>query len=400
MFFRRCQTLILQAAGRCLSRRWEVLVCGLLLVGAASAEAQIQFPDLPFTKRSTDELTEVARAPSGPGDMCILPSGEHLISCHQFFMPEFRVMKLDKQGNWTPFPNVEMNTPGSGAVVELDSVIGIACDSRGIVWMLDNGRRGDTPPKLVGWDTKRNDYHKVIPISAQSLSPRSFLKNLALDPLASVIYISDPADGISSALIVVDTNTGICRRVLEGHRSVQRDPKINLILEDRDIEVRRPDGAIATPLTGVSALALDRKGEWLYFGPRNGDTLFKIKTELLRRFDINNQVLETQVLGVCPKPICDSIVIDARGRIYFGDISRGSIDYVAPEDDYLDLRLLIRDPRLLWPGGLNLGSDGYLHFFSNQLHRTSFFNGGKDVTAPPFPIFKTKPLTSGRFGGF
>jgi hypothetical protein len=92
------------------------------------------------------------------------------------------------------------------------------------------------------------------------------------------------------------------------------------------------------------------------------------------------------------------MAIDAKGRIYFADISRGSIDYVAPEENYLNLRLLVQDPRLIWPGGLLIGPDGQLHFYSSQLHRTPFFNSGKDVTAPPFSLFKVRPLPSTRFG--
>jgi hypothetical protein len=380
----------------------RALVLALLFLAPSISPAPPELPKLPslpgFFKRQDNELQETSRAPSGPGGMCVLPSGDYVISCHQFFNPQFRVMKNDRKQGWIPFPSAEMNTPGSGSPVLLDSVLGVACDSRGILWMLDNGRRSDVPPKLVAWDTKRDQLHQVIMINNQALSPRSFLKNLVLDPAAPFIYISDPADGISSALIVVNTQTGLTRRVLEGHRSTQMEPNIVLQLDGRSIVVRRPDGEVATPLTGISPIAIDRKGEWLYYGPRNGSSLFKIKTELLRRQDITKSALESQVNGVSPKPICDSMAIDSKGRIYFGDISRGSIDYVAPDEQYLNLRLLIRDPRLIWPGGLIIAPDGNLHFFSNQLHRTPFFNGGKDVTAPPFSIFKARPLPPSRFG--
>ncbi|MEM9281375.1 MAG: L-dopachrome tautomerase-related protein [Verrucomicrobiota bacterium] len=359
----------------------------------------LKLPSLPGVfKRNTNDLQETTHAPNGPGGMCVLPSGEYVISCHQFFNPEYRVMMFDKKKNWVPFPNAEMNTPGSGSPVVLDGVLGVASDPKGIVWMLDNGRRSDTPPKLVAWDSKRDELHQIIVINPQALRPRSFLKNLVLDPAAPLIYISDPADGVNSAIIVVDTQTNLARRVLEGHRSTQMDPTVALELDGRPVEVRRPDGQLATPLTGVSPIAIDRKGEWLYYGPRNGSSLFKIRTELLRRLDIAPQVLENQVNGVSPKPICDSMVIDSRGRIYFGDISRGSLDYVSPDDDYLNLRLLIRDPRITWPGGLLIGPDGDLHFFSSQLHRTPFFNSGKNVSSPPFPVLKARPLPATRFG--
>ncbi len=44
-----------------------------------------------------------------------------------------------------------------------------------------------------------------------------------------------------------------------------------------------------------------------------------------------------------------------------------------------------------------IGPDGQLHFFSSQLHRTPFFNSGKDVTTPPFSIFRARPRPSSRF---
>ena len=73
--------------------------------------------------------------------MAITPKGEYIISCHQFFNPTYAVQILNsKTGVWEPFPTLEMNTPGSGSPVILDSVLGIKCDPEGIVWMLDNGR--------------------------------------------------------------------------------------------------------------------------------------------------------------------------------------------------------------------------------------------------------------------
>lgn len=377
------------------------LGAGILFLAASSSPApDLKLPKLPdFLKRGGgDELEETTRAPSGPGGMCMTPSGEYIVSCHQFLNHPFRVMKRDKKNNWSPFPNEEMNTPGSGASVELDAVLGLACDSKGVVWMLDNGRRTGVLPKLVAWDTKKDQLSRVIVIDKTALSPHSFLKNVVLDPVAPYVYISDPADGLTSAIIVVDIDTGVTRRVLEGHNSVQMDPGISLEVEGGPVEVRRPDGRLATPLAGVSPIAIDRKGDWLYYGPRDGASLFKIKTDLLRRSDIAPHTLISQVIGVSPKPVCESMVIDSKGRIYFGDISRGAVDYVTPDEDYLNLRLLMRDPRIAWPGGLVIGPNGHLHFFSSQLHRTPFFNGGKDVTAPPFSIFKARPLPSSRFG--
>ena len=88
------------------------------------------------------------------------------------------------------------------------------------------------------------------------------------------------------------------------------------------------------------------------------------------------------------------MALDSKGNFYFGDIQSGAIGYVTPDDKYGGYHHLVLDGRLVWPGGLTLGSDGQIHLFSNQLHRTPIFNSGKNATVPPFEIFRTKALTS------
>jgi hypothetical protein len=288
-----------------------------------------------------------------------------------------------------------MNTPGKGSPIELDSVLGIVNDGH-IVWMLDNGRRGGHQPKLVAWDTKKDVLHRIIMLNP-SVSKTSILKNLALDPNHPFVYISDPADGVDSAIIVVNLQTGLSRRVLHGHVSVRNDPAVSIILDGKTLEARRADGQLATPLSGVSPFALDRKGVWLYYGPRNSTTLYRIKTELLRRADLAPATLNANVKGFCPKPVCDSIVIDSKDRIYFSDIGNSSLTYVTPDDQYLQIHSLVKDPRMVWPAGLLIGTDGQLHFFCNQLNRAPIFNGGRNQTSSPYYLFKIKPLPTKRF---
>lgn len=351
------------------------------------------FPNF-FKGRGNETLQEVGRAPTGPGGLCQLPNGDYIISCHQFFGHQYRVMRKSRDG-WEPFPNLEMNTPGKGHPVELDSVLGVV-NNGNVVWMLDNGRRSGKQPKLVAWDTKKDCLHRIILLNP-SVRETSILKNLVLDPNYPFIYISDPADGVESAIIVVNLDTGLSRRVLDGHTSVRSDPAVSIILDGKTVEARRADGKLAKPLSGVSPFALDRKGEWLYYGPRNSTTLHRIKTELLRLPNLPPSTLNANVKGFCPKPVCDSIAIDSKDRIYFSDIGNSAVTYVTPDDDYLEIHPLVMDPRMVWPGGLLFGTDGQLHFFCNQLNRAPIFNGGRNQTSSPYYLFKIRPLPTKRF---
>ncbi|MCB1237465.1 MAG: hypothetical protein KDM91_20545 [Verrucomicrobiae bacterium] len=373
------------------------VVAGLIAGGAARVEA-LDFPSLPsLFKRNTDSLEEMAQAPCGPGDMTMLPSGDYIISCHQFYNPAYAVTRLNRDGIWEPFPNAEMNTRGTGNPLALDAVLGLKCDPKGIVWMLDNGRLGGAPPKLVAWDTnkgKTGELHRTIPLVAPAVLKTSFLRGLALDPNEPFIYISDPASGPDAAIIVVDLRTGLSRRVLQGHFSVVPEENVGLQLDGKLVEARGADGNMARPLAGVGPVEIDRKGNWLYFGPMYGNTLYRVETEYLRNPNLGSGVLNSKVGGFSQKPICDSMALDSKGNFYFGDIQSGAIGYVTPDDKYGGYHHLVLDGRLVWPGGLTLGSDGQIHLFSNQLHRTPIFNSGKNATVPPFEIFRTKALTS------
>ncbi len=305
-------------------------------------------------------------------------------------------MRLNKDGIWEPFPNRAMNTGEGNAPLVLDSVLGVECDKDGIVWMLDNGRRTEKQPKLVAWNTKKKRLHRVIPITEAALVETSFLDDLALDPEEPFIYLADPAGGDDAALIVVDLVTGLSRRVLHGDYAV-RAGKIGLQMDGQAVVVKRPDGRQVKPLSGVNPITVDKKGRWLFFGPMNSRILYQIETKDLR----NSALLEEELAGRIKrvsgqKPIASSMSIDSKGNIYFADIQRHAITYISVVDQRL--HTLITDSRILWPDGLCFGTDGKLHFFTSQLHRSAIFNAGKDRSQPPFWVFKIKAKASGTVG--
>ena len=51
---------------------------------------------------------------------------------------------------------------------------------------------------------------------------------------------------------------------------------------------------------------------------------------------------------------------------------------------------IVHDPRVLWPDTLPIGTDGYLYFTVNQLHRQPGFNNGIDKRVKPYSLLKLK----------
>lgn len=373
------------------------LVAGLLALTIwATVNGSVE-AFFPFSK-SDKGLEEVIQTPVAPAGMTITPEGDYIISCHQFYPgSNYKVIRFDqKEARWVPFPNLEMNT--GQARTNIDAVLGLECDEDGIVWMLDNGRDGEKAPKLIAWDTAIDDFHKVIPIQESALVETSFLNDLALDPEEKFIYISDPASGSDAALIVVDLRTNECRRLFSGTMYVQPTPGVELVMEaGKKIGMKKPDGTVEQAMRGVNPIAVDRKGNWLYFGAMNSDTLFRVPTRELRDRKLK-QSNDYSIEQYGRKPICDSISIDSKGNIYFGDIQSGAITVdVAGAKATEKYQLLVDDGRIAWPDGLCFGTDGKLHFFCSQLHLSDVYNG-KSAPAAPFQIFKIRARAEGMVG--
>jgi len=246
----------------------------------------------PF-KRDMD-LEETARPEWCPGGVAILPNGDYVVSCHQFYDSPYRVVRQTREG-WVPFPNEEMNT-GYGSLPALDSVLGVATEGN-VVWMVDNGRAGETDPKLVAWDVKQDRLLKIIPLGMASVQT-SLFSQIAIDPNANFIYLTDPASGPDAALVVVDIDTNVARRVLQGHSSVVPEPGEGLVLEGQEVGARRADGKIVPVMSGASPVAIGPKGKWLYFGPKDAKHLYRVETKTLRdpsiRIDESYRLLRRQ----------------------------------------------------------------------------------------------------------
>ena len=352
---------------------------------------------LPFFGKDDKGLEEVRVVTVAPGGMTITPDGEYIVSVHQFYPgSNYKVIRFDKKlDRWVPFPNLEMNT--GKAAINLDSVLGLKCDEDGIVWMLDNGRDGEKRPKLIAWDTKNDKEHRVILLQDEALVETSFVNDLVLDPEEPFIYISDPASGPDAALIVVDLTTNTSRRVLSGSMFVRPENGVELTIDGEKVAMKKPDGSSEQAMRGVNPIAIDRKGNWLYFGAMNSHTLFRLPTRVLR--DPKPRAPgEYKIEQYGRKPICDSMTIDVKGNIYFGDIRAGAItQHLVDEKPTDQYKLLVDDPRIVWPDGLCFGIDGKLHFFCSQLNRSAVYNGKSAPTAP-FQIFKIRGEAEGMVG--
>ena len=342
-------------------------------------------PDAPqeSVQDTAASLNIVAELQEGPGNITVTPTGRILVSLHQFFNHDVRVAEVNNKGRLVPF----------ATAANVNSVLGLQADAEGVVWLLDNAMRGGTNRRLVGWDAAEDRLVADIDLSKVT-NDQSFLNDLAVDPVRNTVYIADPAGGTDAAIIVVDVVRGDARRLLEGHKSVTPE-NIDLVIDGTPVRIRTDDGSEIRPRVGVNPIAIDKDGEWLYYGPMHGRSMYRVRTADLRNSELAAADLVDRAERWADKPICDGISIDNAGNVYLGDLANNAIGVIGPDRKY---RVLFSDSRLSWIDAFSFGNDGYLYTVANQLHRSAVLNGGESATKPPYLILKFKPLSEGTVG--
>ena len=339
-------------------------------------------------KTLSDTLTVVASLPVPPGNITLTPDGRIFLSLHQFYNPEIRVAEL-VDGHLEPFPS-----GSESQLITFDAVLGIQADANGYVWILDNGNQSKSLPKLVAWDTRKNQLARVIYLPPPITLPNSFINDLAIDLTRNVIYISDPITGPESALIRVDLQTGLAKRILQGHQSVIPE-NIDLVMNGVAVSIKQPDGTLIRPHLGVNGLVLDAENEWLYFCPMHGTGMYRAKSADLCNPYLSAADLASRVERYSDRPICDGISIDQDNNLYLGDLAANGIGVIKPDRSY---QRLITDEKLAWTDSFSFGADGYLYCNCDQLNMSAPLNAGEDTSSPPYYIFRLKPLAPGVAG--
>lgn len=372
---------------RCPAISSLVLGAAFLLLGENVAHARDKDP---FPVEVMFEL------PLSPAGMTVTPDGSFVVSVSHEEKPQNRVVEISKRGSTKPFPTVAISQAAQGEPLTLDSVQGMELDQEGIVWMLDNGRLSEAQPKIVAWDVSHNKLRRILNLTAPAVLPGSNLGDLAVEPGHPFIYLTDPAGGNNAALLVVDSSTGLVRRVLQGHPSVVPVAGLDLIIDGQKIQTKRLDGSLADPMGGVRSFALDKRGEWLYFGPMRSLKLYRIKTEHLRNSDLSQEKLAGLVEEYSAKPLSSGISMDSKGNIYVADLSGKAIGMInASNRQY---HVLVSDPRFIWPDGLCFGADGRLYFFNNVRQVRTRTDPSGSADAPTNYLFRLQTPGSGRMG--
>lgn len=264
------------------------------------------------------------------------------------------------------------------------SVHSIHIDPADRLWVLDEGTPAVGPqaasifarPKLVCINLATNGIERTVRFDTAAAPAGSSLGHVRAD--ANHAYVSDAGRG---AIIVVDLQTGHCRRVLEGLAATRADPRRVPTLNGRPL--LRNGKPFLVPL---DLLDLSADGQWLYFAALSGPRLYRIRAAVLTDSTVSTAALTQAIEPICDVPAVSGISHAPDGSLFLSALTEHAILCVGADRR---VRTYVQDERLNSP---NEGSirNGWLYVPASQTNDMPMFHGGVSQLKPPFLIFRVR----------
>ncbi len=290
--------------------------------------------------------------------------------------------RIDAGRDVVPYPDAAWNGAGDrpahpakdgpGAVFVGVTAIREAPDAA--LWVVDSGVPGFGKPmvhggaRLIRIDPATNQVTRILTVPEQALRQKSLLGEIRFNGTHAYI-----ADSGAPGLLVLDTDTGDIRRVLD---------------QAPALTARRPltvDGATLrdadkAPIPGGVRLEVSPDGATLYLQPACGP-LSRIDTALLDDLKQPDAAVAAGVSFWYDTPAVGGTAIMPDGTLLLTDLEDDSVLALSPERV---VSVLVRDPRLHWADAPFLGHDGTLTIPVSQLDRAAPFQHGKQRIS--FPV--------------
>ncbi len=361
--------------------RWLAIVVLITLALAAGLRLTLGGGRYLADRTTTPELPasaleKVADLDYPPGNIAVSRGGRVFFTFHPDGKPPFALAEL-VAGTPLPFPSAE-------AQASFRSPLAVRIDAQDRLWVLDHADYALGQPRLRAFDIAEATQVHGYGFPSAVAPFLSMLNDFQIAPDGRTIYIAD-ASPIRQrpALITYDVAAGTSRRLLDGHASVRpRDFILHTPVRDMTLF------GLVTLRIGVDTIALDRRGEWLYYGPVNGDRLYRVATRDLDDAALAPAALAARVEDYGPKPLSDGATTDDAGNVYLTDPEHSALLVLGPDRR---LRTLVKDPRLRWPDGLSFGPDGWLYVTCSALEYVLFTSAAGRRAHAPYQIWRLKP---------
>ena len=330
------------------------------------------FPDrtsIPLLQEPALEL--VAELDLPPANIAVNKQDRIFVTLHPEAKPWTNLGEI-VEGQFVAWPFAEPKSPEQKWV---NDAYAIRFDSRGVLWVLDN-----YPARLLAIDIETKAILREFVFSSKTFPLASHANDFQVSPDNKFIYISD--DGLFNrrpGIVVYDIDNNKAWRHLDNHYSVKAGDFTPVV---QGVEMTLLGLFSINP--GVDGLALDRKGEWLYYASFSSLNLYRVATKELNTPHSSPQ---DQVQIYSQKTFTDGMSSDMQGNVYLSDIENSAIVRVTSERQ---LETLVRSDKLRWPDGFSFDDKGYLYVTCSSLHQVILHSKADIKSTAPYHIYKIK----------
>ncbi|WP_245572743.1 SMP-30/gluconolactonase/LRE family protein [Lichenihabitans psoromatis] len=302
--------------------------------------------------------------------------------------------ELMPDGALHPYPDAEWNAYRNAAPRSANDhfvcVQAETADGKGSLWVIDPAAPNTEfivpgGPKLVKIDLATNKVAQVFGFDLSVAPQGSYLNDVRFSPDGKTAYMTD--SGATGALVVLDLTTGQGRRVLDGDVSTQVDKTVKVAIDGK--EMKQPDGRGVQ--FAADSISIDPKGQYLYWQPLTGKTLYRIATAALADVSLSPEQMSQKVEKVADSEPNDGLWTDARNRLFFTAVQKSAIETMELGGKRTTL---VSDPRLRWPDTFAQGPDGTLYVTNSDITDSPRFNTG-GWAAKSFNLWKIVPGKAG-----
>jgi sugar lactone lactonase YvrE len=183
------------------------------------------------------------------------------------------------------------------------------------------------------------------------------------------------------AIVVVDLDTGKTRRLLDGHFSTSVEAGVEPQIGGRPWAFANGN----VPKVHADGIAIDPQGEFIYYKPLVGNTLYRVPVTALVDESLSADAVGDRVERVAEVGPTDGLEFDAAGNLYLTMLEENAIKVLRPDGR---IEFVARSIDFQWPDSITMTPDGDLIFSTAQFHLLPDFNGGSDKRTQPYRIFR------------
>lgn len=318
------------------------------------------FPRVTEVALSHRQWTGVTVAPDGRAFLCYPRWGAEVpVSVESF--------GLDTPEDRQPFPNEEWNrwAPELDPAKHFICVQSVVADAEGSLWVLDpaNPEFGgivEGGPKLVAFHAETGRHLTTISFDEDVAPQNSYLNDVRIDLQHRVAYITDSG---SAAILVVDLQTGVTRRLLHGHSSVHSEGT-PVTIDGRTWGAEQP----RLPDVHADGIALDEETDTLYYRALTSKRIYNIRTRWLRETLYDAEIPPDKRYGriraIAQTGPADGMLFTKEHGLLVTDLENHAILKVA---DGQEPEVLVKDRRLQWPDTLAQGPNGEIYVTCSRI---------------------------------